>query len=197
MLRDYEVRNGDNCSWATSAGQQKIIVLKSNIPSGKCDEGIFNDPLELTGQKYGEAGKYLVKTRRNARTDQTWISHMSNTISGEPGSAFYMGTPDGRTFCTQQFIVPQFSPLKRSPVLNAIANLIGFKGQHLSSFDIREAIQAPAKEVWAAALPLDLMDSILISDALEDAFTAKLYNCLLYTSPSPRDRQKSRMPSSA
>ena len=23
------------------------------------------------------------------------------------------------------------------------------------------------------------------------------YNCLLYTSPSPRDRQKSRMPSSA
>ena len=25
----------------------------------------------------------------------------------------------------------------------------------------------------------------------------KLYTCLLYTSPSPRDRQKSRMPSSA
>ena len=26
---------------------------------------------------------------------------------------------------------------------------------------------------------------------------ADIYNCLLYTSPSPRDRQKSRMPSSA
>ena len=26
---------------------------------------------------------------------------------------------------------------------------------------------------------------------------AQLYGCLLYTSPSPRDRQKSRMPSSA
>ena len=26
---------------------------------------------------------------------------------------------------------------------------------------------------------------------------AVIYNCLLYTSPSPRDRQKSRMPSSA
>ena len=25
----------------------------------------------------------------------------------------------------------------------------------------------------------------------------KVYSCLLYTSPSPRDRQKSRMPSSA
>ena len=27
--------------------------------------------------------------------------------------------------------------------------------------------------------------------------TADMYGCLLYTSPSPRDRQKSRMPSSA
>ena len=29
------------------------------------------------------------------------------------------------------------------------------------------------------------------------AFCFGLYGCLLYTSPSPRDRQKSRMPSSA
>ena len=27
--------------------------------------------------------------------------------------------------------------------------------------------------------------------------TGEVYTCLLYTSPSPRDRQKSRMPSSA
>ena len=31
----------------------------------------------------------------------------------------------------------------------------------------------------------------------DDNATAKTKNCLLYTSPSPRDRQKSRMPSSA
>ena len=30
-----------------------------------------------------------------------------------------------------------------------------------------------------------------------DLFDAKMDVCLLYTSPSPRDRQKSRMPSSA
>ena len=42
------------------------------------------------------------------------------------------------------------------------------------------------------------------SDPAEDsylwAYTVKIKNnsnCLLYTSPSPRDRQKSRMPSSA
>ena len=32
---------------------------------------------------------------------------------------------------------------------------------------------------------------------LDDGGDATLYVCLLYTSPSPRDRQKSRMPSSA
>ena len=33
--------------------------------------------------------------------------------------------------------------------------------------------------------------------AFVDKNTGEVYNCLLYTSPSPRDRQKSRMPSSA
>ena len=32
---------------------------------------------------------------------------------------------------------------------------------------------------------------------LSNIHRQSLYNCLLYTSPSPRDRQKSRMPSSA
>ena len=31
----------------------------------------------------------------------------------------------------------------------------------------------------------------------EDADAIESYNCLLYTSPSPRDRTRSRMPSSA
>ena len=35
-----------------------------------------------------------------------------------------------------------------------------------------------------------------MSDAVAGAL-ARVYVCLLYTSPSPRDRQKSRMPSSA
>ena len=38
-------------------------------------------------------------------------------------------------------------------------------------------------------------DSFKFKTVLDDVET--LNNCLLYTSPSPRDRQKSRMPSSA
>ena len=33
--------------------------------------------------------------------------------------------------------------------------------------------------------------------AVTKTFNEQGYTCLLYTSPSPRDRQKSRMPSSA
>ena len=35
------------------------------------------------------------------------------------------------------------------------------------------------------------------TEELLDEWKARYHNCLLYTSPSPRDRQKSRMPSSA
>ena len=46
------------------------------------------------------------------------------------------------------------------------------------------------------ALALALMAVAGISDALDGAL-ARRYNCLLYTSPSPRDSNLSRMPSSA
>ena len=39
--------------------------------------------------------------------------------------------------------------------------------------------------------------SLLTAIFLFIAFTSYLFTCLLYTSPSPRDRTRSRMPSSA
>ena len=49
----------------------------------------------------------------------------------------------------------------------------------------------------------DQIDGLTIAGSIESAaYTeagdwAVIWDCLLYTSPSPRDRQKSRMPSSA
>ena len=44
-----------------------------------------------------------------------------------------------------------------------------------------------------------IVKSLLVSsdNAIDTTITVDLFDCLLYTSPSPRDRQKSRMPSSA
>src|SRR5678810_1453903 len=38
---------------------------------------------------------------------------------------------------------------------------------------------------------------MMLQTLVENAIKHGISNCLLYTSPSPRDRQKSRMPSSA
>ena len=58
--------------------------------------------------------------------------------------------------------------------------------------------------LWVAeqARPLGLFDSLTVVessfiDAVLEEAIPKLGSCLLYTSPSPRDRQRSRMPSSA
>ena len=51
------------------------------------------------------------------------------------------------------------------------------------------------------AVPLASLGAVLLfsrlADALIDPLLGRFSDCLLYTSPSPRDRQKSRMPSSA
>ena len=50
----------------------------------------------------------------------------------------------------------------------------------------------------ATAAPTDDKSKIMaIQTALNSKYGTSLKVCLLYTSPSPRDRQKSRMPSSA
>ena len=46
----------------------------------------------------------------------------------------------------------------------------------------------------APVLEINIEDD-QIDDLVDDAI--QFYNCLLYTSPSPRDRTRSRMPSSA
>ena len=43
----------------------------------------------------------------------------------------------------------------------------------------------------------DSLDAMASSGILNQVLVKPTYVCLLYTSPSPRDRQKSRMPSSA
>ena len=54
---------------------------------------------------------------------------------------------------------------------------------------------APAFQTFSASTP-DYIGSWKVSSGTVDLI-GTYWTCLLYTSPSPRDRQKSRMPSSA
>lgn len=167
MLTAYEITNGDVFSWATVAGQQKIVVLDTKIPKARYKKDVVNDPVELEAERRITAGKYLKK--------MGFITNMADTISGEPGMSFYKATSPGRTFATEQYIIPQFAPTKRAPVANALSNLVNFTGAHPVSFSLGNKPQAPTKEVWSVAMPIDLMDGLMVSSALQESFEAHLF----------------------
>jgi len=168
MLTAYEISNGDVFSWATVAGQQKIVVLDTKIPKARYKRDVVNDPVELEAERRITAGRYLKKLGL--------INNMSDTISGEPGMAFYKKTSEGRTFSTEQYIIPQFAPVKRAPVANALSNLVNFTGAHPVSFSLGNKPQAPTKEVWSVAIAaIDLMDGLMVSSALQESYEAHIF----------------------
>ena len=64
--------------------------------------------------------------------------------------------------------------------------------------EITEDIDLDSDKSTLTAISLEKAKEFFENGALFiDARDEVYYNCLLYTSPSPRDRQKSRMPSSA
>ena len=66
-------------------------------------------------------------------------------------------------------------------------------GAHTNNSD--KASILPANASMSGGTYVDKIESILLPTL--DGTTTNYLSCLLYTSPSPRDRQKSRMPSSA
>ena len=69
------------------------------------------------------------------------------------------------------------------------------------TYSINHAVKSGDSLIITATLSKAVIDSPVLQIAISGANTLTLTDmtktCLLYTSPSPRDRQKSRMPSSA
>ena len=68
-------------------------------------------------------------------------------------------------------------------------------GNRIATYTNEDLVDVDVNETITT---LDTMgQTIVYTDEAGNATTIDLTGCLLYTSPSPRDRQKSRMPSSA
>ena len=87
---------------------------------------------------------------------------------------------------------------ENSKVLNHKDEVISFK------CELQENLQKAMKEFveehpnWDQYRILQAaIAGFLMQKGFQNRDLTRLYICLLYTSPSPRDRQKSRMPSSA
>ena len=87
------------------------------------------------------------------------------------------------------------------PNLFASQNFTGYKLFALGSSDLTIVNEAGADFAVAVTSRVDLdVDSASdtqVVRAIDTAGIATTHSCLLYTSPSPRDRSLSRMPSSA
>ena len=123
----------------------------------------------------------------------------------EAQEVFTIVTPDGLFTPTR---VPQ-------GVLNATSYCQGVMTDLLRGLDCKVWVKVPRVPVRSVAVhsPCDANDSLPSVDVIRAAqrkavadlgdnlrsfpTTFGQVTCLLYTSPSPRDRQKSRMPSSA
>ena len=63
--------------------------------------------------------------------------------------------------------------------------------------DVFLSVLSVAGIILGAVLLIMIISFLLSAILYESVFGKRFEICLLYTSPSPRDRQKSRMPSSA
>ena len=76
------------------------------------------------------------------------------------------------------------------------ANSNGFKKSLVAFSDFAGGLLPDAVESISSGMG-SFVDETRISDGQGAVLSTENITCLLYTSPSPRDRQKSRMPSSA
>ena len=129
-----------------------------------------------------------------------------NNINGSgKHNNFSLGTPDG----VNLFNGPQVTTKSGNPDTFAIIMAAVVRSLDIHGDLMRMAIASPGNDfrLGACEAPPAIISTYL-GEALtnflkefKEGATGKTYaplkNCLLYTSPSPRDRQKTRMPSSA
>ena len=96
---------------------------------------------------------------------------------------------------TGQIVASQGTPSIVAPIIGVIVTLLGFVIGSMGVLSKYEKVDLEATEAKHEAIhdPLtQLLNRAGLMDELEESM-----DCLLYTSPSPRDRTRSRMPSSA
>jgi hypothetical protein len=162
MFKTYEMEDADIKSWAAVAGAHKYVMLDTELPTIKGYDFVALE--EMRRQCVADTLK-----------DKGRIARMCDTISGNPGTAFYAKTKSGRTFATETDPMDIEAAIKRAPVRNAISNLVELVNQTPESFR-RENVEflPPMVELVTVAWRIHSMDAILISRSAAKKLQAKV-----------------------
>ena len=101
------------------------------------------------------------------------------------GQSNFQYGPEGRVTGAGYELAPEFQAYQN--------RLLGLAGQGLSQAEMAPGVLAPLTGAGASLFGLGQQ---YLAETPEQV-AAKYMACLLYTSPSPRDKRQSRMPSSA
>ena len=110
------------------------------------------------------------------------ISDLADLIVGAGKSQLYI-TKQNKVFHKRRFV---FTKIQKK--------FVEFNDIYLHGYDTQFATEENMKYMYLITY---VSGKKYILEKLPKLFSGLHYTCLLYTSPSPRDRQKSRMPSSA
>ena len=129
----------------------------------------------------------------------SYIDDNNNTILGEPSSNLIVTRPEGSRAVNLGLIVTVPDDILNADRVDRYTFEI-FRSSNSNGANIPPV--GDASLIYTGILERNednfLLKRFVVEDIVPDASRGKpLYTCLLYTSPSPRDRQKSRMPSSA
>ena len=114
-------------------------------------------------------------------------------------AAVAAGEPINLDIGTPPVVVVKHSLAQRSSRLVRFydAGIIGLGYDGMVKMRDDSRLSLPQRQIAEKLIDNENPDRNSLIYALAEAHGGKAYDCLLYTSPSPRDRTRSRMPSSA
>ena len=121
---------------------------------------------------------------------------LEDSISGIEGvKSVSSGTRDGRSDITIEFDLDRDIDNAANDVRDAVARVVDRLPEETDPPEIVKA-NSQGESVYWMGLASEIRDTTELTDYAE-RYIVDRFSCLLYTSPSPRDRTRSRMPSSA
>ena len=170
-----------------------LIIHHANKNGGFRGTSAIRDAVDETWKLSKPTQEQVNKVGRSSR-----FITIEKSRSGRMGTQMVMKMNDDLTFSIADY-TPEVSNDSESPTTVQDKVLQKLRKIHPETYTINQMIHDPMVDGKDAAIRKSFQRLIKkgLIELIEDEESNKSYNCLLYTSPSPRDATLSRMPSSA
>eukprot|EP01017_Pseudomicrothorax_dubius_P029838 TRINITY_DN3662_c0_g1_i2.p1 TRINITY_DN3662_c0_g1~~TRINITY_DN3662_c0_g1_i2.p1 ORF type:complete len:184 (+),score=12.00 TRINITY_DN3662_c0_g1_i2:128-679(+) len=160
---------------------------------------VYNEPVKLLQERREHINSFFnIKAPKLPRLDSTVANKLSYLTKGTPSNGNYL--KGGSPLSTHDIM-----RIQKKSITQNIFSPLPFTEPDAESNLLQSKVVLPLLKPLVNPSPLRNQDiskpsnevSSLNNQSIKDKEIDQSKLCLLYTSPSPRDRQKSRMPSSA